>query len=45
MDHMFVGAADVSPIHAWYETVLGDPPGKRKTVVYFHRFNVSFSPR
>jgi len=51
--HMFVGAADISPIQAWYEKALGGLPGKRKTVatsgvtdcVYFHRFNVSFSAR
>src|SRR4030095_5793624 len=42
----------IPAIQAWYEKALGGLPGKRKTVaragltdcVYFHRFNVSFSP-
>ena len=50
--HLLLPAADIPPIQAWYEKVLGGLPGKRKTVaragvtdcVYFHRFNVSFSP-
>ena len=50
--HMLLPAADIPAIQAWYEKVLGGLPGKRKTVarsgvtdcVYFHRFNVSFSP-
>lgn len=50
--HMLLPAADIPAIQAWYEKALGGLPGKRKTVarsgltncVYFHRFNVSFSP-
>jgi catechol 2,3-dioxygenase-like lactoylglutathione lyase family enzyme len=50
--HMQLLATDIPAIQAWYEKVLGGLPGKRKTVarsgvtdcVYFHRFNVSFSP-
>jgi catechol 2,3-dioxygenase-like lactoylglutathione lyase family enzyme len=50
--HMQLPAADIPAIQAWYGNVLGGLIGKRKTVarsgvtdcVYFHRFNVSFSP-
>jgi catechol 2,3-dioxygenase-like lactoylglutathione lyase family enzyme len=50
--HLLLPATDIPAIQAWWEKVLGGLPGKRKTVarsgvtdcVYFHRFNVSFSP-
>ena len=50
--HMLLPTTDIPAIQAWYDKVLGGLPGKRKTVarggvtdcVYFHRFNVSFSP-
>jgi catechol 2,3-dioxygenase-like lactoylglutathione lyase family enzyme len=50
--HLQLAAKDIPAIQAWYEKVLGGLVGKRKTVarggvtdcVYFHRFNVSFSP-
>jgi catechol 2,3-dioxygenase-like lactoylglutathione lyase family enzyme len=50
--HMLLDEKDIPAIQSWYEKVLGGLPGKRKTVarsgvtdcVYFHRFNVSFSP-
>lgn len=50
--HLLLPTTDIPAIQAWYEKVLGGLPGKRKTVarsgvtdcVYFHRFNVSFSP-
>jgi catechol 2,3-dioxygenase-like lactoylglutathione lyase family enzyme len=50
--HMQLPAADIPAIKAWYDKNLGGLSGKRKTVarsgvtdcVYFHRFNVSFSP-
>ncbi len=50
--HMLLGATEIPAIQAWYAKVLGGLSGTRKTVaragvtecVYFHRFNVSFSP-
>jgi catechol 2,3-dioxygenase-like lactoylglutathione lyase family enzyme len=50
--HMLLPAKDIPAIQAWYNNNLGGLIGKRKTVarsgvtdcVYFHRFNVSFSP-
>jgi len=50
--HMQLSRTDIPAIQAWYEKVLGGLPGTRKTVansgitacVYFHRFNISFSP-
>jgi catechol 2,3-dioxygenase-like lactoylglutathione lyase family enzyme len=54
MDHIhtFPPAADVSAMQRWYATMLGGLAGTRQRVatpgvidcVYFHRFNVSFSP-
>ena len=50
--HLYVPRPDIPAIQAWYERVFGGLVGTRKTVanpgvtacVYFHRFNVSFSP-
>ena len=50
--HMLLPRNDIPAIQAWYDKNLGGLTGKRKTVatsgvtdcVYFHRFNVSFSP-
>jgi len=50
--HLYVLRPDIPAIQAWYEKVFGGLVGTRKTVarggvtacVYFHRFNVSFSP-
>jgi catechol 2,3-dioxygenase-like lactoylglutathione lyase family enzyme len=54
MDHIhtYVVQDDIASITDWYAKVLGGLPGTRKRVagpgvincVYFHRFNVSFSP-
>jgi catechol 2,3-dioxygenase-like lactoylglutathione lyase family enzyme len=50
--HLLLPRADIPAIQAWYDKNLGGLSGKRKTVanrgvtecVYFHRFNISFSP-
>ena len=50
--HLYPPEADIPAIQAWYAKVFGGLPGKRQRVarpgltdcVYFHRFNMSFSP-
>lgn len=50
--HLYPAEADIPAMQAWYAKVFGGLPGKRQRVarpgltdcVYFHRFNISFSP-